>query len=596
MRDIKKFVVSRVDEAIIKERILCGLVSNDLRKRIIETLIKNANGMFRLPSLHIESLCDPAQIKTTSNVLDALAHLPRDLQVSYDSILTKISSSQYPNPELANRILKWLLCAQVSLSSQIFIFAVGWDINDQDPIQLSDVLSICCNLVVYDEETDRFRFAHLSVQEYLERLENFSPAESNALAAEQCLSWLDTQEDSAVDELRQLSGKDLPDKVLTLPARFITLARNFSIQGMSAFSTHADVNWWRYAQLAGGFRERGRLRNILQKFLLFERLIPRQGGRQFVAWFDRIRDRGLRHKASIEYTFCKCPCPNPLFVACALNLPEIVKALVNDSASIILAPNHMDLNCVKVAGRLDHLDVLEILLSKSQYLQSPESYIRMAIFEAASMLHVETLEMVLARGGRHFVTVADIVRVIERVGFWDRDDRYGLVLQLLFDNSIDIEVAGNPLRLAIESDYDGEQIAQHRIEVIRIILRRARMMSVHINAHLLVLLTDKLEVTWEIVGEIMKMEKGDAFLQLLLEEKLEISLPALHMLISFGDEATMQSILGIRKIKVTDHVIRAVAGNVEHGEKILRLLLEREAEETGASEIRKISVENIADS
>ena len=138
MRDIKKFVVSRVDEAIIKERILCGLVSNDLRKRIIETLIKNANGMFRLPSLHIESLCDPAQIKTTSNVLDALAHLPRDLQVSYDSILTKISSSQYPNPELANRILKWLLCAQVPLSSQIFVFAVGWDINDQDPIQLSD--------------------------------------------------------------------------------------------------------------------------------------------------------------------------------------------------------------------------------------------------------------------------------------------------------------------------------------------------------------------------------------------------------------------------------------------------------------------------
>jgi hypothetical protein len=68
------------------------------------------------------------------------------------------------------------------------------------------------------------------------------------------------------------------------------------------------------------------------------------------------------------------------------------------------------------------------------------------------------------------------------------------------------------------------------------------------------------------------------------------------MLISFGDEATMQSILAIRKIKVANHVIRAAAGNIDYREKILRLLLERETEETGASEIRRISVDNITGS
>jgi len=129
-------VVLRVDEAILKERILCGKVSNDLRKIILETLIGKANGMFRLVSLHIESLCDPVRIKTKANDLDALVHLRRDLQVSYDSILARISNSQDSNPELAHRILKWLLCAREPLPSLDLIFTVSWDMDPNPKVLL----------------------------------------------------------------------------------------------------------------------------------------------------------------------------------------------------------------------------------------------------------------------------------------------------------------------------------------------------------------------------------------------------------------------------------------------------------------------------
>ncbi|KAH7308795.1 hypothetical protein BKA65DRAFT_519930 [Rhexocercosporidium sp. MPI-PUGE-AT-0058] len=61
--DIERFVTSRVEEAISKERILCGKVPRELKNIIVETLTRKAEGMFRLISLHIQSLCDPVRSK-----------------------------------------------------------------------------------------------------------------------------------------------------------------------------------------------------------------------------------------------------------------------------------------------------------------------------------------------------------------------------------------------------------------------------------------------------------------------------------------------------------------------------------------------------
>lgn len=400
-RDIERFVVFRVDEAILKERILCGEVSNDLRQKIIETLIGKANGMFRLASLHIESLCDPARIKTKANVLDALVHLPQDLQLSDDSILARISNSQDPNPELANRVLKWLLCARESLPSLGFIIAVSWDMDGQDRLQRSEVLSICCNLVVYDGETDKFRFAHLSVQEYLERLENFSPAESNALAAEPCLAFL-THVGAfrippvivtfSIPENEWGQALHFQEQVNKTSTSFSSSTTLIPKSAWTFISSHADKHWYHYAWLAGGLRTRGRLKLLLQKFLHFERLVPRGDGRQFAAWFNRILYLGSTDQGSLPNIFLQCLPPNPLFVACALDFPEIVQALVNSSASITPATDNLYLNCVKVSVQLDRLQVLDILFDQCRWLSSPEFYMQTAMFDAVEWSQSSDLE------------------------------------------------------------------------------------------------------------------------------------------------------------------------------------------------------------
>lgn len=246
--DIRRFVESRVDESISTGKCLCGMTSHtqNLRDTIVQTVVEKAQGMFRLVSLHIQSLCDPSKVKTPQNVLYTLRQLPRDLKGSYKIIMEQINSSQEPNPEIAERIFKWLLCSQKSLAPQGFIFAVSMGLDLDMPLLPSDILSICCNMVVFDEYTDRFRFAHLSVSEYLTQMEEFSSVKCNALAATCCLAFLCS--------VRVCSKTSAPAVI-------------FEPSNAPSFGYHADMYWAVYATLCGHLREEGEVRYLLDIFL-----------------------------------------------------------------------------------------------------------------------------------------------------------------------------------------------------------------------------------------------------------------------------------------------------------------------------------------
>jgi hypothetical protein len=337
MEDIMKFVNSRVRTAIRQEKILCGQVPAKLRDEIITTLIEKAKGMFRLVSLHIESLCDPTRVKTKANVLHVLENLPPDLEKSYDYILAQISSSQKPNPEIASRVFKWLLSAREQLSSQTFILAVCSGMEDVGLITQFDVLSVCSNLVLYDEDFDTFRFAHLSVVEYLERRDEYSPAAANAFCAEQCLSWIINRGDSSftssdfnvpIARPQYSTGRKGKKRAQDTEDfyRSSALSKALFVSVVQSFSTHADMEWGEYARLAGRFRSEGRLQTLLDGFLLPLDANNVSASDSFELWMDRI-DIGPKRD---EYNFIKNWQKNPLFAACAFDLSEIVAALLKD--------------------------------------------------------------------------------------------------------------------------------------------------------------------------------------------------------------------------------------------------------------------------
>lgn len=448
--DIENFVTSRVSEAILKERILCGRVPQQLRNVIVETLIQKSEGMFRLASLHIDRLCDPSQVKTQANVLDTLDHLPLDLKRSYDTILAQIAGSQHPNPRIADRVIKWLICAREPLQGNVFMVAMNSDSAISDSFQLSDILGICCNLVIYDTETNQFRFAHLSVQEYLEQLGSYSLEASNALAAEQCLHWIIAHSTSA-------------SKVDSPMIEYVGASLNLNIVYQRAknstarwFTRHVDIFWPDYARSAGEWRNTGRLRFLLESFLLFDHITPRGDGRAFRQWLDRVRI-----PANLAYFYQALvhswP-PNPLFVATAFDITEIVATLIQDSPAALTATTQKGLNCAQIAARCDLPAVTTIIFTEYMKFPHYQYIIRLAFMEAATMGSLKALKVILSLVGDGFLSREDLEQYVATItGSSKRTITE--VMAHFFENNKSIEVDERILAASFRSHY-GPSIIQ----------------------------------------------------------------------------------------------------------------------------------------
>ncbi|KAF8865087.1 hypothetical protein BDZ45DRAFT_580955, partial [Acephala macrosclerotiorum] len=167
--DIARYVQDKVSEAIMRKRMVKGKVSLEMKERIISTLIAGAQGMFRWASLQIQQLCDNRRVKHEEDISLELGRLPKTLEESYEIIYQGILAMARASRSLAIRTFQLLLCAQRRLTPAEMLAAVAVNPHSGDPIISSedDLLDACCNMIFLDEEVGSFRFAHLSVREYL---------------------------------------------------------------------------------------------------------------------------------------------------------------------------------------------------------------------------------------------------------------------------------------------------------------------------------------------------------------------------------------------------------------------------------------------
>ena len=149
---------------------------------------------FRWASLQLQSLCSTT---TDEAVQERLRRLPPKLEDLYLELYEKLTKeSADADREVTINALSWLLCAQRTLSSAEFLVALS--VTAQRPFRRltkEHVLQMCSNMIVLDSSLDTFRFAHLSVREFLEKRPEYSAAQTNSVAAERCLlellrAWL----------------------------------------------------------------------------------------------------------------------------------------------------------------------------------------------------------------------------------------------------------------------------------------------------------------------------------------------------------------------------------------------------------------------
>ncbi|KAM0229945.1 hypothetical protein ACHAPO_009667 [Fusarium lateritium] len=169
--DIAKFLETQITQKYRLSRHVRA--DPKLKDEIIETIIKESQGMFLLPKLHLESLSHKINRK---EVRSSLKTLPVSLNATYSDALERIYRQAPEAVDLAEAVLFWILCAKRSLTilelQQICaIQDLPEDIGlEEDDLPDADILtSVCGGLIMIDSDSQTVRLVHYTAQQYFEQ-------------------------------------------------------------------------------------------------------------------------------------------------------------------------------------------------------------------------------------------------------------------------------------------------------------------------------------------------------------------------------------------------------------------------------------------
>ena len=124
-------------------------------------------------------------------VKSRLQKLSTSLLRLYDETYSQTLESRAEEEQnLTKNALRMLLCLQTPLRTGDFMFALCS--CEEAELSAEDLVDLCSSFVVLDTTLGIFRFAHLSVREFLETKDDYEPDKSHALMAKICLKYLST--------------------------------------------------------------------------------------------------------------------------------------------------------------------------------------------------------------------------------------------------------------------------------------------------------------------------------------------------------------------------------------------------------------------
>ncbi|KAH6994707.1 hypothetical protein EDB82DRAFT_502327 [Fusarium venenatum] len=169
--DIAKFLESQISQKYRLSRHVRA--DPKLKDEIIETIIKESQGMFLLPKLHLESLSHKINRK---EVRSSLKTLPVSLNATYSDALDRIYRQAPEAVGLAEAVLFWILCAKRSLTilelqqiyaTQDLLEDIGLE---EDDLPDADILtSVYGGLIMIDSDSQTVRLVHYTAQQYFEQ-------------------------------------------------------------------------------------------------------------------------------------------------------------------------------------------------------------------------------------------------------------------------------------------------------------------------------------------------------------------------------------------------------------------------------------------
>lgn len=518
------------------------------------------------------------------DIRNNLGRLPPDLDTIYAELYDILSEKPGEmEKKLFKNVLSWLLCAQVTLQTSAFLKAVSIPTEGNDSrirVTKELVLKICGSLVVFDAELNTFRFAHLSVREFLERRQEYTTMATNALIADISLRRLmsaniPSEVEGLLSEHGLFSNHDLPD-------------RDRSIQ-------YSYMYWSLHSQLAGHRRISGDLKETFQRFILSADT-PSSPIRSWLDTLPDVLDGRIyctenEVKLRAIMTTSGSTVSRILFLACIFDFFEVLEVLKDEwtksghflnaqnrnlfdvsvsygsfgSLKVLLdAASNMDVSkiLVRTAAACDNQSgeqIMRILLDKrgTEIQRIPE-----VVLAAASMSGCENfIELLLNKHGSEIQITPEIVQAAAG----NRQSGKEIMRILLDERGREIQITPDVVLAAAKNWNYGEQIMRLLLEkhgseiqnsLPEVVQEAAenpisgeQIISLLFDKH-----TSKMEITQEVVQAVASTRESINIIEILFDKR--------------GSE-----------IQLTPEIIEAVAGNWHSGEKIMKFLLDERGTE-----------------
>ena len=521
--DIEAFVKEETDRLVRKQRLLRNSRAKEsLKVLIIEEVARAADGMFRWAALQLELLCT---LKLDQDVRARLGRIPPKLEQLYQEIFEK-NLLKYPGEvgrSIINNILRWLLCAQRQMKSSEFCTAVVLNTMPAEELTKEHVLDLCHGFIEFDNSLEVFRFAHLSVREFLEKHDEYMASPCHLIAAETCLlHFIGLSESSAAKAfLQQSYTLDVCGKATSTAAM------------LGGFHTYATMFWARHCQSIG---EEGRMKNArferIFRFFLFS---ASNDVSPLDMWMqsDRrsIRRDSLQQLLNPEKA-CR-PDDRVYYVACAYAFCEIIRLCMNK-----ILPEARDDGCFLAIDNTE-AEALKILLSDRSENEISVYLVGRVAFD----MDFDTLKWVLKKRKVEVTTWID-----ELIDGW-----------------------------AVETDLVERLVATYKpAKVSRILLEYAAGNCSPTTFEYLLQQSDASITSWDVLTEQAGQRGNWEVMRLLLDKKNPQITPSIMQSIAkSGDSKTIRLLLdqvGAGDIATNDLINASV---LNHDEKVLSLLLDR---------------------
>ncbi|KAF1966557.1 ankyrin [Bimuria novae-zelandiae CBS 107.79] len=551
--DIARFVGEQVEQLVQDGRLLPYSDSKmEMKTLIIDKVIESAAGMFRWASMQLQYLCS---FELDDDIKSNLGRLPPDLNTLYDELYGLLSTKPgQVQAVVFKNALYWLLCARRTLKTEEFLCAISIDSESGRSVKVASkdlVLKICNNFIVFDPQLDTFRFAHLSVREYLEQKPEYGSSTINALAAEVCL-WtvFSASSNIATEEL-----------LLKLGWR-----ANASLTAFEQLWTYADIYWPEHCKSAKEQRRYGKLKTMLHHVATG----PHGADSAIVLWNNRLRKHLAGYgyweeKRTLEDTIANIHSEVSigLFVACAFDFGELIGVELERSAGAIDRVNQKGRSPLHIATRNGSCASLTKLLALNHRIRITQEMVVAAAGNEDS--GKEVMALLLDKRGADVQITQEVV--VAAAGNYSSGKE---VMALLLDKrGDDVQIAQEVFVAAAKNSSSGK-------EVITLLLDK-RGADIQITQEVAVAAAGNEGSGKEVMALLLDLRGADV--QITQEITQEVVVAAAKNYSSGKEVMTLLLDKRGADVQITQEVVVAAAKNSSSGKEVITLLLNKRGAE-----------------